>query len=125
MVKAHAEIDEELCLGCGVCAIACKNKAMSMKAREKRVFTPENSMERLVREQPSNAARSTTCSSTIRTASRGRGVHLALGALLSLPPAKQLLAIDLIKSTFVKTIVDGVRRRTERNAPREERGAAG
>jgi hypothetical protein len=35
-----------------------------------------------------------------------RGMNLALGSLLSLPPAKQLLAIDQVKSTFVKTLVD-------------------
>jgi hypothetical protein len=50
-------------------------------------------------------------------------MHLALGALLSLPPAKQLLAIDLIKSTFVKTIVDGARKQAEGDARRTETGA--
>jgi Pyruvate/2-oxoacid:ferredoxin oxidoreductase delta subunit len=121
---AHAEIDEELCLGCGVCVIACKNKAMSMKPREKRVFTPENNMERLVRAAVERGTIHHMLFDDPDSVT-SRGVHLALGALLSLPPAKQLLATDLIKSTFVKTIVDGVRRRGERNTPREEMGAAG
>jgi hypothetical protein len=51
-------------------------------------------------------------------------MHLAMGALLSLPPAKQLLAIDQIKSTFVKTIVDGARKQAEGGARRAEEGAA-
>ena len=42
-----------------------------------------------------------------------RGMNLALGALLALPPAKQLLAIDQIRSTFVKTIVDGAKKGME------------
>jgi Pyruvate/2-oxoacid:ferredoxin oxidoreductase delta subunit len=109
---AHAEIDEELCLGCGVCHIACKNKAMSMKAREKRVFTPESSMERLVR---AAVERGTVHHMLFDDPDSvtGKGMHLALGALLALPPAKQLLAVDQIKSTFVKTIVDGARRQME------------
>ena len=107
---AHAEVDEALCLGCGVCGIACKNKAMSMKAREKRVFTPEDNMDRLVRAAVERGTIHHMLFDDPDSVS-GRGIHLALGALLSLAPTKQLLAIDQIKSTFVKTIVDGARRR--------------
>jgi len=114
--KAHAEIDEELCLGCGVCAIACKNKAMSMKPREKRIFTPEDSMDRLIRAAVERGTIHHMLFDDPDSVT-SRGLHLALGALLSLPPAKQLLAIDLIKSTFVKTIVDGARKQAEREAP--------
>jgi Pyruvate/2-oxoacid:ferredoxin oxidoreductase delta subunit len=121
--EAHAEIDEELCLGCGVCAIACKNKAMSMKAREKRVFTPENSMDRLIRAAVERGTIHHMLFDDPDSVT-GRGIHLALGTLLSLPPAKQLLAIDLIKSTFVKTIVDGARKQAERDVPRAEERAA-
>jgi hypothetical protein len=106
-----------------VCAIACKNKAMSMKPRQKRVFTPETGMDRPVRAAIERGTIHHVLFDDPDSVT-GRSVHLALGALLSLPPAKQLLAIDLIKSTFVKTIVDGVRKRTERGVPREERGAA-
>jgi Pyruvate/2-oxoacid:ferredoxin oxidoreductase delta subunit len=109
---AHAEIDEELCLGCGVCYIACKNNAMSMKAREKRVFTPENNMERLVRAAVERGTIHHMLFDDPDSVT-GRGIHLALGALLSLPPAKQLLAIEQIKSTFVKTIVNGAQKRME------------
>ena len=114
--EAHAEIDEELCLGCGVCAIACKNKAMSMKPREKRVFTPEDSMDRLIRAAVERGTIHHMLFDDPDSVT-GRGIHLALGTLLSLPPAKQLLAIDLIKSTFVKTIVDAARKQAEREAP--------
>lgn len=118
--EAAARIDEELCLGCGVCNVACKNKALSMKSRAKRVFTPEDNMERLVRaavergtihhmlfDDPDNVT--------------GRGMNLALGALLSLPPAKQLLASDQIKSTFVKTIVAGAKKKMEQEMPPADR----
>jgi hypothetical protein len=44
-----------------------------------------------------------------------RGINLALGALLSLPLTKRLLAVEQIKSTFVRTTVSGVKQR--RNTP--------
>jgi hypothetical protein len=46
-----------------------------------------------------------------------QGMNLALGALLSLPATKRLLAVEQIKSTFVKTIVNGAQRRRPRPAP--------
>jgi Pyruvate/2-oxoacid:ferredoxin oxidoreductase delta subunit len=113
--EGHAEIDEELCLGCGVCGIACKNKAMSMKPREKRVFTPADNMERLVRAAVERGTIQHMLFDDPDSVT-GQGINLALGALLSLPPAKQLLAIDQIKSTFVKTIVDSARKQTQEAA---------
>jgi hypothetical protein len=80
-----------------------------MEAREKRVFTPEDNMERLIR----SAVERGTIQHMLfddPDSVTSRGMNLALGALLSLPPAKQLLAIDQIKSTFVKTVVDGARK---------------
>jgi NAD-dependent dihydropyrimidine dehydrogenase PreA subunit len=106
--EAAAQVDEELCLGCGVCSIACKNKAMGMKARPKRVFTPEDNMERLIR---AAVERGTVHHMLFDDPDSvtSRGMNLALGALLSLPPAKQLLAIDQIRSTFVRTLVNAAR----------------
>jgi hypothetical protein len=83
-----------------------------MKAREKRVFTPENNMERLVRAAVERGTIHHMLFDDPDSVT-GRGIHLALGALLSLPPTKQLLAIEQIKSTFVKTIVSGARKRMD------------
>lgn len=109
-----AVIDEKLCLGCGVCNIACKNKALSMKARPKRVFTPEDNMERLIRAAVERGTIHHMLFDDPDSVT-SRGMNLALGALLALPPAKQLLAIDKIKSTFVKTLVNGTRKQMEAN----------
>jgi Pyruvate/2-oxoacid:ferredoxin oxidoreductase delta subunit len=110
--EATAKIDEELCLGCGVCNIACKNKALSMKPREKRVFTPEDNMDRLIR---AAVERGTVHHMLFDDPDSvtSRGMNLAIGALLSLPPAKKLLAVDQIKSTFVKNIVAGAKKQAE------------
>jgi NAD-dependent dihydropyrimidine dehydrogenase PreA subunit len=40
--------DADLCLGCGVCATRCRRGAMTMRKRERRVYTPETTFERIV-----------------------------------------------------------------------------
>ncbi len=40
--------DPDLCLGCGVCSAVCKRGALSMQQRERRVFTPETTFDRIV-----------------------------------------------------------------------------
>jgi len=104
--EATAAVNEALCLGCGVCHIVCRNKAVSMEPRAKRVFTPENNMERLVR---AAVERGTIQHMLFDDPDRvtSRGMNLALGALLSLPPARRLLAVEQIRSTFVKKIIAG------------------
>jgi len=110
--KTTAHIDEEMCLGCAACNIACKNKALSMKPREKRVFTPEDNIERLIRAAVEHGTIQHVLFDDPDSVT-SRGMNLALGALLSLPPAKQLLAIEQVKSTFVKTLVNGAKKQME------------
>ena len=107
--EATARINEETCLGCGACNIACKNNAMSMKAREKRVFTPADNIERLIR---AAVERGTVHHMLFDDPDSvtSRGMNLALGALLNLPLTKRLLAVEQIKSTFVRTIVAGAKK---------------
>jgi Pyruvate/2-oxoacid:ferredoxin oxidoreductase delta subunit len=115
--KAAAQIDEAMCLGCGVCNIACKNNAVSMKARAKRVFTPEDNMERLVRAAVERGRIHHMLFDDPDSVT-SRSMNRALGALLSLPPAKQLLATEQIRSTFVKTIVETARKKQARSLKR-------
>jgi Fe-S-cluster-containing hydrogenase component 2 len=35
-----AEVDYELCLGCGVCTLACPPEALRLEKRDDRIFTP-------------------------------------------------------------------------------------
>jgi len=121
--KTTAAIDEELCLGCGACNIACKNKALSMKPREKRVFTPEDNIERLIRAAVERGTIHHMLFDDPDSVT-SRGMNLALGALLSLPPGKQLLAIEQVKSTFVKTLVNGAKKQMEADAASAEDLAA-
>jgi ferredoxin len=102
--RKKARVDESICLGCGVCVRACPDKALSLKSREKRVITPLNSVHRTV----------------VMAIERGKLQHLffdnrvlwnhralaaVLGVILKLPPIKQVMATNQVKSRFMEYLV--------------------
>ena len=102
--RRKARVDENICLGCGVCVRACPEKTLSLKTREKRVITPLNSVHRTV----------------IMAIERGKLQHLffdnrvlwnhralaaVLGVILKLPPMKQIMATNQVKSRFMEHLV--------------------
>jgi hypothetical protein len=90
-----------------------------MKSRPKRVFTPADNIERLIR---AAVERGTVHHMLFDDPDSvtSRGMNRALGALLSLPLTKRLLAVDQIKSTFVRTIVSGAKKQMAADAARPE-----
>ena len=102
--KMRAVVDEEICLGCGVCHAACRRQALRMAAREQRVLTPANTLDRVVR----------------MALDRDRLQHLlydegdglpalvanrVLGALLELPPTRRAMANEQLRSRFVNGVI--------------------
>jgi NAD-dependent dihydropyrimidine dehydrogenase PreA subunit len=90
--KKKAVRDDELCLGCGVCVPACKKDALFMRARDRRVLTPETTYDRVVRmaiergkladllfEDPENLSH--------------RALGRILGVLEKSPPVKALMDV--------------------------------
>ncbi len=98
-----AKVDNDTCLGCGVCVRVCKD-ALSLKPREKRVITPLNGAHKAV----------------VMAIERGKLQHLIfdnhalwshramaaiLGVLVKLPPVKQTLANEQIKSRYLEALI--------------------
>ncbi len=98
--QKRAVIDDELCLGCGVCVRNCRLGAIRMKPRSQRVLTPVNSVHKTV----------------LMAIERGKLQHLifdnqvlwshralaaVFGAILNLPPLKRLLASEQIGSRYL------------------------
>jgi len=46
--QKRAQVDETRCIGCGVCVHSCPQSAIRMEQRPQRLFTPENSLERVL-----------------------------------------------------------------------------
>ncbi|HEY6007943.1 MAG TPA: 4Fe-4S dicluster domain-containing protein, partial [Geobacteraceae bacterium] len=100
-------IDLDHCLGCGVCVRTCPFGALRLEPRAERVLTPVNTAHRVV----------------LMAIERGRLQHLIfdnqalashramatiLGVILRLPPAKQLLASQQMKSRYLERLLAGV-----------------
>jgi ferredoxin len=107
-----ANLNKDLCLGCGLCARACKKAAIQLKSRLKRVITPLNGAHRAV----------------LMALERGKLQHLifdnqvlrshralagVLGAILKLPPVKQALACNQLKSRYLETLITFLQNRID------------
>ena len=103
--KKRAVVNMDLCLGCGVCQRQCKFEAMSIQPAEIRVYTPERMMEKvLVQALERNKLQYMMFDDPSRVSHRV--LASLVGVLLRLPPAKQILAQQQIRSRFVNKIID-------------------
>ena len=103
--RKRAVVDEDLCLGCGVCARNCRIDALAMQPRASRVITPVNSVHK----------------SVLMAIERGklqnfifdnqilwshRALAAMLGVILKLPPVKQALASEQLGSRYLGTLCE-------------------
>jgi formate hydrogenlyase subunit 6/NADH:ubiquinone oxidoreductase subunit I len=104
-----AGLDESLCLGCGVCCAVCKVGAIRMKARARRVFTPETTFEKTVRMAIERGKLADLVFETPERLS-----HRALGRILSIleksPPGKAAMAIKPLRSAFLNAMLRRLKR---------------
>jgi ferredoxin len=99
-----ARLEAELCLGCGICVRNCSKNALSLKQRKERVITPLNSAHKAV----------------IMAIERGhlqdlifdnqvlfshRALAAVFGIILKLPPLKQTLASQQVKSRYLENVI--------------------
>ncbi len=95
---------EELCLGCGVCARACLHKAILLKPREKRIITPLNGTHRAVMMAIERGKLQNLIFDN-RVLWSHRALAALLGALLRIPPIKQIMASQQIKSRYFEYLI--------------------
>lgn len=99
--KKIAIVDEEMCIGCGVCDRSCNFDALEMVHRDKRVFTPVNLNQKLILQAlETNKLQHLIFRDEEKFSHRF--LAAALGVILKLPPAKQLLASKQLKSKYLK-----------------------
>jgi Pyruvate/2-oxoacid:ferredoxin oxidoreductase delta subunit len=94
----------EFCLGCGVCYTGCKAGAIRMKPRPKRVFTPETTFDKII----AMAIERGKLASLVFEGHEQwgwRAFGRVAAALENTPPARALLAIEALRSTFFEAVV--------------------
>lgn len=101
-------LNDGLCLGCGVCQRVCKFDALSMEKRDKRVFTPVNTVHKLVLE----AIETDTLQHLIfdnHAMASHRFMAAFTGAFLKLPPIKQVLVSEKFQSKYLMKLINNVK----------------
>ncbi|MCL5279153.1 MAG: 4Fe-4S binding protein [Planctomycetes bacterium] len=103
------QADESICLGCGVCALACPKNAIRLVKREQRVLHPETTFERVIL---ASLERGTLQNQIFDDPNRitHRFLRGLVGGFLRLPPVKQALMSDLLRSRFLHMMKSGVQK---------------
>jgi ferredoxin len=101
--------DESICLGCGVCGLVCPKNAIRLVKRKQRVLHPETTFERVIL---ASLERGTLQNQLFDDPSRitHRFLRGLVGGFLRLPPVKQALMSDLLRSRFLSMMKSGVQK---------------
>jgi ferredoxin len=103
-----ARLDERTCLGCGVCVRACPSQgALQLRPRAKRVVTPVNSVHRIVLMAIERGKLQNLIFDNQAHLSH-RAMAAVLGVILKLPPLKQIMASDQMKSRYLVNLINRV-----------------
>jgi len=101
-------VNEALCLGCGVCALKCKSGALKLHKRAQRVLHPESTFARVILQclERGTLQNQLFDDPTSKTQAFLRGL---VGGFLRLPPVKQALMSDALRSRFLAAMKQGAR----------------
>lgn len=99
-----AKLDADLCLGCGICVRNCRVDALSLKQRAERVITPLNGVHKAVVMALERGKLQNLIFDNHVLLSH-RALAAVLGVILKLPPIKQLLAQQQVKSRYLEALI--------------------
>jgi ferredoxin len=105
--KRRAELVDDLCLGCGVCTRVCPTDGLELAARPARVVTPVDTLHRTVL-MAIERGRLQDCIFDNRALASHRAMAAILGVILRLPPTKQLMATEQMRSRYLVSILKHV-----------------
>ncbi len=101
------KVNEEICLGCGICVRACSNKSITLEKRKEQVITPVNSVHRIVLMAIDKGKLQELIFDNQAFGSH-RAMAAVLGAILKLPPIKQMMASKQMKSIYLEKLFEKI-----------------
>jgi ferredoxin len=102
--KKKAILNEEICLGCGLCVKACDRSQIRLRSREKRVITPLNGTHKAVAMAIERGKLQNLIFDNQVLWSH-RALAAVLGVILKLPPVKQMMASQQVKSRYLEALI--------------------
>jgi ferredoxin len=99
-----AKVDEDLCLGCGVCVRTCSHAGLVLRSRPERVITPLNSVHRTVMMAIERGDLQNLIFDN-RVLWNHRALAAVFGAVLQMPPIKQVMASRQVKSRYMEYLI--------------------
>jgi ferredoxin len=99
-----AQLHEDLCLGCGVCVRTCAAEGLRLVSRPARVITPLDGTHRAVMMAIERGKLQNLIFDN-RVLWSHRALAGVLGAVLRLPPLKQALASQQVKSRYLEALI--------------------
>jgi ferredoxin len=99
-----ARLSEELCLGCGLCVRECPDGAIALKERPERVIPPLNAIHQAVVMAIERGKLQNLIFDNHALMSH-RFMAAILGSILKLPPVKQLMASEQVKSRYLEALL--------------------
>ena len=102
--KKMAVLNEDICLGCGVCVRTCDQNHIGLTERAERVITPMNSTHRTVMMAIERGNFQDLLFDN-RAMWSHRAMAAVLGAVFKLPPIKQVMASQQVKSRYLEALI--------------------
>jgi ferredoxin len=102
--RRKARVDESLCLGCGVCVRVCPTGGISLEVRKQRVLTPVTTAHRAVLMAIERGKLQNLIFDN-QAHWNHRAMAAILGVILKLPPVKQVMASEQMKSRYLARLM--------------------
>ena len=102
-----AKVNEDICLGCGVCVRVCTRNSLSLKSRKKRIITPVNGAHRVVLMAIERGKLQNLIFDN-QILWNHRALAALFGVILRLPPIKQIMASEQMKSRYLVHLIDRI-----------------